>query len=74
MKPPTIKCDTCGEYIFGRKKPGNCQQCWIKANAHRKFQRLTSACNWRNGIAPILPALDRKPKKRCLSKKPWAKK
>ena len=64
MKPPTIRCSVCQEFIFGLpanfKKVPTCQQCRFAQNSTRKFRRLTSKCNWRNGIAPILPALDRK--------------
>ena len=64
MKPPTLKCAKCNEFVFTFKRRGEviCQQCRISANAGRKYQRLTSKCNWRSGIAPMLPALDRKRK------------
>jgi hypothetical protein len=69
MKNPVVRCVTCGEAVFtNRKPPITCQQCWIAKNAHRKYQRLTSKCNWRSG-SPILPALDR-PKKKKKPKPP----
>ena len=68
MKNPMAVCCVCHEAVFSsRKSKVTCQQCRIKANAGRKFQRITSKCNWRNGIAPIIPAMDRKKSKKAAA-------
>ena len=68
MKNPKAQCGRCLELVFGipskYKKPVICQQCRIAKNAGRKYQRLTSKCNWRSG-APMLPALDRPLRKKA---------
>ena len=54
---PVLRCPKCGEAIFSyRKEIKMCQQCFIAANAHRKFQRLTSKCNWRGILEWWQPA------------------